>query len=79
MIGVAQRKRANVVNRELLNWLGHDRAHPFFAFLNYFEVHDPYGIPASYRVPPLSQAEDTKLYDDGAAYADAQAREEEQP
>jgi arylsulfatase A-like enzyme len=38
------RKDAETVNREFLNWL-QNRAQPdrpFFAFLNYFDVHDPY-------------------------------------
>jgi arylsulfatase A-like enzyme len=41
------RKRAAVVNRELLNWLARreqpDR--PFFAFLNYSDAHTPYELP----------------------------------
>jgi arylsulfatase A-like enzyme len=33
------RKHADEVNREVLAWIDHDRA-PFFAFLNYIDVHD---------------------------------------
>lgn len=36
------RKRASRVNREFLRWLDDNSGRPFFAFLNYFEVHDPY-------------------------------------
>ena len=40
-----QRKDAKGVNREFLGWLdGHD-GRPFFAFLNYFDAHDPYLVP----------------------------------
>ena len=42
-----RRKPAAVVNREFLDWLSRrDRpARPFFAFLNYFDVHSPYKLP----------------------------------
>jgi arylsulfatase A-like enzyme len=36
------RKRASEVNQEFLHWLDGTRGRPFFAFLNYFELHDPY-------------------------------------
>jgi arylsulfatase A-like enzyme len=46
------RKRAPEVNRELLRWLDSSpRERPFFAFLNYFDVHHRYGGPASYQGP----------------------------
>jgi arylsulfatase A-like enzyme len=40
------RKRAAEVNRELLGWLSHRNQpeRPFFAFLNYFDAHCPYGL-----------------------------------
>ena len=41
------RKGAEVVNRELLDWLAY-RAHqerPYFAFLNYFDAHYAYQLP----------------------------------
>ena len=44
----SDRKRATSVNRELLGWLS-NRTHaerPFFAFLNYFDAHYPYQLPA---------------------------------
>ena len=42
------RKDAAVVNREFLNWLSHRQQpeRPFFAFLNYFDAHHPYELPA---------------------------------
>jgi arylsulfatase A-like enzyme len=39
---VLGRKHAESVNREFLTWLATPRQGPFFAFLNYFDVHDPY-------------------------------------
>ncbi len=41
------RKEAEVINREFLNWLASRRQpeRPFFAFLNYFDAHYPYQIP----------------------------------
>ena len=41
------RKRAAVVNRELLDWLSRraQAERPFFAFVNYNDAHDPYELP----------------------------------
>jgi arylsulfatase A-like enzyme len=41
------RKEAMVVNREFLDWLSRRRRpeRPFFAFLNYFDAHNPYQLP----------------------------------
>ena len=39
------RKTAATVNREFLDWLDHKEGKPFFAFLNYFDAHDPYLPP----------------------------------
>jgi arylsulfatase A-like enzyme len=43
------RKWAPDVNRSVLHWLDHDPEKPFFVFLNYFDVHDPYVSPQPYR------------------------------
>ncbi len=45
------RKRAEEVNRELLEWIDRVRpsGRPFFAMLNYFDVHDPYIAPPPFR------------------------------
>jgi arylsulfatase A-like enzyme len=46
------RKLASDVNREFLTWLsGTDEARPFFAFLNYFDAHEPLNPP-----PPFDRA-----------------------
>jgi arylsulfatase A-like enzyme len=44
-----RRKEAAVVNREFLDWLSERRGpdRPFFAFLNFYDVHYPYALPAT--------------------------------
>ena len=64
------RKRADVVNQEVLDWIDRDRQRPFFAFLNYFDVHDPYGGPRAYPKPSWPQKNDADAYDDGVKYVD---------
>lgn len=64
------RKRAEVVNREAMDWVDRDRQRPFFAFLNYFDVHDPYGAPRAYPKPAWPQETDLDAYDNGAKYVD---------
>ena len=62
-----RRKDAKGVNQEFLDWLeGHD-GRPFFAFLNYFDAHDPYLVPEGTRKhfgkAPRSRAEIALLRD----------------
>jgi arylsulfatase A-like enzyme len=66
------RKRASVVNDELLRWIDTDisQQHPFFAFLNYMDPHDPYGAPSSYPKPFWDHGTVTDQYDEGVSYAD---------
>ena len=47
MFDAGNRKPATVVNREFLDWLSRRRQpeRPFFAFLNFFDVHYPYKLP----------------------------------
>jgi arylsulfatase A-like enzyme len=46
---LAARKWAPSVNEGFLRWLGRrDGSRPFFAFLNYFDAHDPYDPPDEY-------------------------------
>jgi arylsulfatase A-like enzyme len=57
-----QRKSAAEVNAALVRWLDREPGRPFFAFLNYFDAHDPYrpaapfdtafGSPAYPPTPP---------------------------
>jgi arylsulfatase A-like enzyme len=58
------------VNQEVLHWIDHTPQRPFFAFLNYFDAHGPYGLPRSYPRPAWSQASEMDLYDDGIRYVD---------
>ncbi len=69
------RKRADVVNGEMLRWIDrskNDRAgvHPFFAFLNYFDVHYPYGGPPTYPKPAWDHGGRIDAYDASVKYAD---------
>jgi arylsulfatase A-like enzyme len=53
-LALGERKFADVVNREFLDWLSrrHEPGRPFFAFLNYVDAHSPYLLPSgtSYRL-----------------------------
>ena len=64
------RKRADEVNRETLRWIARDNQQPFFAFLNYLDVHFGYGGPAGY--PKLAWDHGTTIdeYDAGVKYTD---------
>lgn len=50
------RKRATEVNREFFRWLDDNGTAPFFVFLNYFDVHDPYVPPKGYEARFSSHA-----------------------
>lgn len=64
------RKRADEVNRETLRWIARDREHPFFAFLNYLDVHFGYGGPAGYPKPAWDHGTTIDEYDAGLKYDD---------
>jgi arylsulfatase A-like enzyme len=63
------RKEAATVNRQFLDWLSSRRRpeRPFFAFLNYFDAHDPYQLPLGrihrFSSPPTN-AHDGRLIED---------------
>jgi arylsulfatase A-like enzyme len=63
------RKEAMVVNRELLDWMSRRRQpeRPFFAFLNYFDAHYPYEVPATglhrFGVKPRNKRETNVIRD----------------
>jgi len=46
---VVGQKRADVINTSFLRWLDRDGSRPFFAFLNYFDAHEPYIAPSPFR------------------------------
>ena len=64
------RKRADEVNRETLRWIARDQQHPFFAFLNYLDVHFGYGGPAGYPKPAWDHGTTIDEYDAGVRYTD---------
>jgi arylsulfatase A-like enzyme len=44
------RKSARRINDAFLRWLSTREVRPFFAFINYFDAHDPYLAPEPYNV-----------------------------
>jgi arylsulfatase A-like enzyme len=63
-----QRKDAPTINREVLSWIDHRPAdRPFFAFLNYYDAHDPYLTPVKHArgfgLRPASRADYKTLQD----------------
>lgn len=64
------RKRADEVNRETLRWIARDPSHPFFAMLNYLDVHFGYGGPVGYPKPAWDQGTTIDEYDAGIKYTD---------
>jgi len=49
MEDIPARRHAADINEAFLRWAGKDTEQPFFAFLNYMDVHDPYLPPEPYR------------------------------
>jgi arylsulfatase A-like enzyme len=49
LVDIPGRKRAHDLNGDLLRWLEKNDGRPFFAFLNYLDVHGPYLPPRGYR------------------------------
>jgi arylsulfatase A-like enzyme len=64
------RKRADEVNRELFHWIDRAGKAPFFAFLNYLDVHYSYGGPRNYPKPAWDQGGTVDEYDAGLKYVD---------
>lgn len=64
------RKQPVDVNVELMDWIDKTGPRPFFAMLNYYSVHEPYGLPGSPRTEPKGSADDTARYDQGIEYTD---------
>jgi arylsulfatase A-like enzyme len=51
------RRDAGHTNRDILRWYHHRSPRPYYLFINYFDVHDPYLVPAHHAsrfgdVPP---------------------------
>jgi arylsulfatase A-like enzyme len=66
----AKRKRADEVNRELVQWIQRDPRRPFFAFLNYLDVHYAYGGTYGYPKPEWDHGTVIDEYDAGVKYVD---------
>lgn len=64
------RKRADEVNRETLRWIVRYDQRPFFAFLNYLDVHFGYGGPPDYPKPAWYRGTTIDEYDAGVKYTD---------
>ena len=62
------RKDAATINHDMLSWLdGQPKGRPFFAFLNYYDAHDPYiaaeGAPRHFGLRPETAQEVAALRD----------------
>ncbi len=61
-------KRGARINEEFVRWLDGRDERPFFAFLNYFDAHDPYRVPPGYEKrfgpipPPGATIDDTQQH-----------------
>ena len=64
------RKRADEVNRETLRWISRSEQRPFFAFLNYLDVHFGYGGAPGYPKPAWDHGTTIDEYDAGVKYTD---------
>ena len=64
------RKTAPVVNDEFLRWAGADTSRPYFAVLNYFDAHDPYGAPSPFDTLFTKESKPADEYDRAVAFLD---------
>jgi arylsulfatase A-like enzyme len=64
------RKRADEVNREALSWISGDRSRPFFAFLNYIDVHDAYWLARTRVTAAWAGGTRIDQYDNALSYVD---------
>ncbi|MGH7507375.1 MAG: sulfatase-like hydrolase/transferase, partial [Longimicrobiales bacterium] len=57
------RKTAPAINRSLVRWLERDRERPFFAFVNYYDAHDPYVAPEPFmeRMTSISRRDSVPI------------------
>ena len=63
------RKRASEVNREALAWIDKGQR-PFFAFLNYIDVHDSTALEWPHSPPRWGNADHIDAYDSAISYVD---------
>lgn len=55
------RKSADEINDSFLRWLRGRPRRPYFAFLNYWDAHDPYQAPRNAQSGELARNEDARL------------------
>ncbi len=66
--GIHNERSAGSVTDAAIRWFGdRDRDRPFFAWVHYFDPHEPYAPP-----PPFSQRFEGRPYDGEIAYMDSQ-------
>ena len=68
------RKRASEVNREALAWIDQG-GRPFFAFLNYIDVHDATALEWPHSSPRWGNADHIDAYDSAIGYVDQEIGE----
>jgi arylsulfatase A-like enzyme len=71
-----RRVNAEQLNRHFLKWLSNDRGgKPFFAFLNYYDAHDPFLPPAEFALKFSSKRRPVRQWDIDVELSDAEIRE----
>jgi len=66
------RRLAGDVSAQFLDWVGSDRR-PFFAYVNFFDAHEPYQPPEEWRTKfAKDKPKQLDRYDGGIAYMDQQ-------
>jgi arylsulfatase A-like enzyme len=63
-------KKAGPQTDQFLRWLDAREPRPFFAFMNYFDAHEPYDPPPPFRRAFTDDPKTRDLYDGGVAYMD---------
>jgi arylsulfatase A-like enzyme len=67
------RRIAPDVSRSLVRWLERDRERPFFAFVNFYDAHDPYVAPRGFieaiRAAPIRDSLPIRIMSAGRAVA----------
>jgi arylsulfatase A-like enzyme len=65
------RRTAVDVGSQFIDWLGNEEHRPFFAYLNFFDAHEPYIPPPAYQTRFVAdKPKDRDRYDGGIAYMD---------
>jgi arylsulfatase A-like enzyme len=69
---IGSTRHAPEINAALLRWLEPNRKGPFFAVLNYFDVHERNGVaPSMIQSPEYPQGSDIDRYDSSIRFVDA--------